>query len=98
MDDLHDLEPEDCPVYASEYLGTVSDAEWDLGSEPDVSVQVDDETGDVTVEGSFDAKVTYTVTDSIDDSKSDQKQSDSYTFTGSADLSGETPTVSLDSY
>ena len=93
-----DLEPEDCPVYASEYLGTVSDAEWDLGSEPDVSVQVDDETGDVTVEGSFDAKVTYTVTDSIDDSKSDQKQSDSYTFTGSADLSGETPTVSLDSY
>ncbi|WP_181803686.1 hypothetical protein [Streptomyces shenzhenensis] len=92
-----DLEPADCPMHDyDDSWGTVSDVRWALSAEPEVNVQVDDETGDVTVDGAFDAKVAYSVTDPLDDSNTAEKYSDTYPLTGSADFSGGTPTVSFD--
>ncbi|MGV9943906.1 hypothetical protein [Streptomyces sp. NPDC003401] len=106
-----ELEPMDCPV--SYYTwDEVSDVKWSLASEPETYVEVDDYTGDITVEGAFDAAVTYRLTESADSADSadgsesgdspqeDQPETDpetdTYTFTGSVDFTDGKPTVSLD--
>lgn len=91
-----DLTPADCPVSYSDYSWSpVTDVKWSISVEPEVDVQVDDETGDITVDGSFWAKVKYSYTD---DSESDGPMKDtvSSTFSGTVDFSGGTPTVSFD--
>ncbi|MER6281493.1 hypothetical protein ABT202_35185 [Streptomyces sp900105245] len=92
-----DLEPEGCPVYGYSF-DTVSDVRWSLDTEPEVNVQVDEASGDITVDGSFDAEVTYTATDSFDDSDAgtEERETDTYTFTGSTDFSTGKPTVEFD--
>ncbi|MFH9983925.1 hypothetical protein ACH4ND_32885 [Streptomyces sp. NPDC017179] len=97
------LDPEGCPMSAHADSGeTVSDIRWSLVSEPEVNVRVDDETGYVTVDGSFETEITYRTTDTDDTSDAgdttEEKTSPifTFTFTGSADFAKGTPTISFD--
>ncbi|MFH8799032.1 hypothetical protein ACH4F6_05435 [Streptomyces sp. NPDC017936] len=78
------------------------DVKWSLASEPETDVQVDDYTGDITVEGSFGAAVTHGLANPVDDAESgdsaqeEQTYTDTHCFTGSVDFTTGTPTVTFD--